>query len=190
MKKLLPCNDTQTSNLSPLFPLFPRAPVRAIKNVCVDICIANGTEGTLIWVEFEEGTYFDKTVFLTLNAWCPAVRLFPVSYLYHYINILCQEDSKQCHATIPLEPFLSYQPQLESLNRPNRMPRITSNIAVPVRAIICINDIQNTADHIEWIHRFSFFRGCSSRPPRARMYVVLSRVRNLESLYLFEKITE
>lgn len=57
---LLQSPDNHTSNLPALLPLLPGMPVRITQNIAVEICIANGTEGTLLGVQFPVGTTFES----------------------------------------------------------------------------------------------------------------------------------
>lgn len=194
MKKLLACNDTQTSNLSPLLPLLPGMPVRVTMNVSVDICIANGTEGTLVGIEFEEGTGFDETVIFDVE--CVIPSRMPVACFV--LTPSCQDalprrfktvPSHYPDGTIPLIPATSrkFKTSLKIWVECAESLQLTQFPFVPSFASTTYKVQGITSDGVT---AFPFFKGCSVRPPRASMYVVLSRVRSLDSLYLFEKITE
>lgn len=194
---LFQASDTQTSNLATLLPMIPGMPVRITQNVAVELSIANGTEGTLLGVEFTGTTRFEVSNICGVE--CLVANELPsVAYVRAPLcgkTIPCRfgsVPSQYPEETIPIVPYRtnSFRPTLSRGNS-----RICTDSSLRMTQIPFVPAFASTTYKVQGttapaVVAFPFLHGCPGKPSSAALYVVLSRVRTLKSLFLTESLTE
>lgn len=193
---LLQTAENETNNLPALLPMLPGMPIGITQNVAVELCLANGTEGTLLGVKFPVGTKFEEATCFgveCLVATKPPLVAFITAPIVGSILPLQFESVPMGlpEHTIPIVPYQFAN--FTAVLRGKRKLLVGNGMSmrqrpfVPAFAVTTYKVQGVTADGVL---SFPFLSGCPGRPSFAAMYVVLSRVRKLSSLFLVERISE
>lgn len=196
MKTLLQTLDNETNNLAALLPLLPGMPIRVTQNVAVELCIANGTEGSLVGVKFPAGTTLEDTTCFGVECMVatklPLVVFVKAPIVRNVLPLKLESvPTGLPEHTIPLVPYQSAN--FTALLRGKKKLLAGNGMSmrqIPFVPAFAVTTYKVQGVTVDGIVAFPFLSGCPGRPSSAALYVVLSRVRKLSSLFLMERITE
>lgn len=193
---LLQTMDNQTANLPAQLPLLPGMPIRITQNLAVELCLANGTEGNLVGVEFPRGTTFEATSCFDVSCMV-ASNLPDVAYVQaSIVESVLPSRFESIPAKIPANsiPLFPIQTPNFSADLKGRK-KLTAGNRMTMRQLPFVPAFSATTYKVQGVTAdallsFPFFSTCPVTSLFAALYVVLSRVRTSKSLFLLEKITK